>query len=103
MNFDKTTSGRVTTKRIQEQATDLYRLRQTQDAMSTFVCQVKPKSDVSEQPFEAVLLLNKDRKKSAPTVLFLHGGPHSAFPIVYILSNAYLTALGYNVLQVNYR
>ena len=47
--------------------------------------------------------MNRDGKKNAPTVLVVHGGPHSAYPAVYILSNAYLTALGYNVLQVNYR
>lgn len=54
-------------------------------------------------PCEAVLLINKEGKKNAPTVLFLHGGPHTAFAAAHILSNAFLNLVGYNVLQVNYR
>ena len=71
--------------------------------LTVLACQVLPKSGDPASPFEAVLLLNKEGKQGAPTVLTPHGGPHSAFPAVYLLSNAYLNALGYNVLQVNYR
>lgn len=52
---------------------------------------------------EAVVLMSKNGGSKAPTVLVPHGGPHSAYPAAYILSFAYLNALGYNVLQVNYR
>jgi len=57
----------------------------------------------TEQKFEAVLLMNAEGKSGAPTVVTPHGGPHSAFPAVYMLSNAYLNLLGYNVIQVNFR
>ena len=53
--------------------------------------------------FEAVLLINTQGKKNAPTVLTPHGGPHSVFPTSFLMSNLYFNILGYNVLQVNYR
>ena len=65
--------------------------------------QVTPAVGPAGQRFDAVLLLNAECKRNAPTVLTPHGGPHSAFPAVYLLSNAYLNLLGYNVIQVNYR
>lgn len=37
----------------------------------------------------------------APSLLFLHGGPHSAYVASYISSIAYLAALGYVVLIVS--
>ncbi len=69
----------------------------------TILQQVTPTVGPAEQRFDAVLLLNAEGKKNAPTVLTPHGGPHSAFPAVYLLSNAYLNLLGYDVIQVNYR
>ena len=71
--------------------------------MDTLLRQVTPTVGPAWQSFEAVLLLNAGGKKNAPTVLTPHGGPHSAFPAVYLLSNAYPNLLGYNVIQVNYK
>ena len=65
--------------------------------------QVQSSIDNAASKFEAVLLLNTQGKKRAPTVLVPHGGPHSVFPVSYLMSNLYFNILGYNVLQINYR
>lgn len=49
------------------------------------------------------MLFNRQGNKQAPTVLTPHGGPHSGFVAAYVLSNTFLTLLGYNVLLINYR
>ena len=36
-----------------------------------------------------------------PALLFLHGGPHSAYVASYVSSVAYLAALGYVVIIVS--
>lgn len=41
--------------------------------------------------------------KKAPVILFPHGGPHSCSTTAFALSVAFLTHLGYAVIQVNYR
>lgn len=52
--------------------------------------------------FDATLVLGRPGK-AAPGILFLHGGPHSAYAASYVHSVAFLASLGYNVVIPNYR
>ncbi|GAQ80280.1 Dipeptidyl aminopeptidase [Klebsormidium nitens] len=57
-------------------------------------------------PFDAVLVEStsgNDAPGSAPLLLAPHGGPHSAIPTSWIMSYAFLAALGFKVLHVNFR
>jgi len=45
----------------------------------------------------------KHRSGPCPVIVFPHGGPHSAVAINYYTPFAFLTALGYCVVAVNYR
>ncbi|XP_003573923.1 acylamino-acid-releasing enzyme 1 isoform X1 [Brachypodium distachyon] len=58
--------------------------------------------DGAKLPFEAIFVSCKD-STSSPTVVVLHGGPHSVYPSSYSKSLAFLYAQGYNLLVVNYR
>lgn len=51
--------------------------------------------------FEAVVVRRQSAATPAPAVLFLHGGPHSAYVASYVSSIAYLAALGYVVVVVS--
>ena len=53
-------------------------------------------------PFEAIFVSCKDSSHS-PTVVILHGGPHSVSVSSYVKSSAFLASLGFNLLIVNYR
>ncbi len=53
-------------------------------------------------PFDATLILSRPGER-APGVLFLHGGPHSAYPAAYLHALAFLANLGYNLVVPNYR
>lgn len=53
-------------------------------------------------PFDATLVLGRPGE-AAPGVLFLHGGPHSAYPAAYLHALAFLASLGYNLVVPNYR
>lgn len=53
-------------------------------------------------PFEAIFVSCKDSSRS-PTVVILHGGPHSVSVSSYVKSSAFLASLGFNLLIVNYR
>ncbi|GJN20616.1 hypothetical protein PR202_gb08014 [Eleusine coracana subsp. coracana] len=53
-------------------------------------------------PFEAIFVSQKDSER-CPTVVVLHGGPHSVYPSSYSKSLAFLFVQGYNLLVVNYR
>ncbi|PWZ52362.1 Acylamino-acid-releasing enzyme 1 [Zea mays] len=53
-------------------------------------------------PFEAIFVSHKD-SASNPTIVVLHGGPHSVYPSSYSKSLAFLFSQGYNLLVVNYR
>ncbi|KAJ1295586.1 hypothetical protein BS78_01G234800 [Paspalum vaginatum] len=53
-------------------------------------------------PFEAIFVSHKD-SASNPTIIVLHGGPHSVYPSSYSKSLAFLFSQGYNLLVVNYR
>jgi acylaminoacyl-peptidase len=53
-------------------------------------------------PFEAIFVSCKD-SASNPTIVVLHGGPHTVYPSSYSKSLAFLHAQGYNLLVVNYR
>ncbi|CAL5219578.1 g1438 [Coccomyxa viridis] len=52
--------------------------------------------------FDATVVLGRP-KEAAPGILFLHGGPHSAYAASYVHSVAFLASLGYNVVIPNYR
>lgn len=52
--------------------------------------------------FDATLVLGRPQE-AAPGILFLHGGPHSAYAASYVHSVAFLASLGYNVVVPNYR
>ncbi|KAK9901675.1 hypothetical protein WJX75_007946 [Coccomyxa subellipsoidea] len=53
-------------------------------------------------PFDATLVLGRPQEK-APGILYLHGGPHSAYPTTYLHAPAFLASLGYNLIVPNYR
>ncbi len=69
----------------------------------------------AKQPFEAIFVSPKasNNKPSAgetkspddipPLVLVLHGGPHSVTQTSFSRTAAFLSALGFNLLHVNYR
>uniref|UniRef100_A0A0A9DNG0 Peptidase S9 prolyl oligopeptidase catalytic domain-containing protein n=1 Tax=Arundo donax TaxID=35708 RepID=A0A0A9DNG0_ARUDO len=59
-------------------------------------------SDGGKLPFEAIFVSSKDSSCS-PTVVILHGGPHSVSVSSYSKSSAFLASLGFNLLIVNYR
>ena len=64
---------------------------------------MRPTTQPEDIGFEAVLLLNAEGTRSAPTIVTPHGGPHSGFVAGYSHPNTYFNMLGYNVLQVNFR
>lgn len=53
-------------------------------------------------PFEAIFVSYDDSSHS-PTVVILHGGPHSVSVSSYVKSSGFLASLGFNLLIVNYR
>ena len=53
-------------------------------------------------PFDATLLLGRPDQR-APGILFLHGGPHSAYTAGFMHALAFLAGLGYNLVVPNYR
>jgi hypothetical protein len=60
----------------------------------------------AQLPFDAVLVESTSGSSSsgtAPLLLAPHGGPHSAIPTSWIMSYAFLAALGFKVLHVNFR
>ncbi|XP_062205252.1 acylamino-acid-releasing enzyme 2-like isoform X2 [Phragmites australis] len=59
-------------------------------------------SDGGKLPFEAIFVSSKDSSHS-PTVVILHGGPHSLSVSSYSKSSSFLASLGFNLLIVNYR
>ncbi|XP_071675423.1 acylamino-acid-releasing enzyme 2 isoform X2 [Lolium perenne] len=59
-------------------------------------------SDGGQLPFEAIFVSCEDSSQK-PTVLILHGGPHSTSVSSYSKSSAFLASLGFNLLVVNYR
>jgi acylaminoacyl-peptidase len=72
-------------------------------------------SEGAKQPFEAIFVSPKasNNKPSAgetkspddipPLVLVLHGGPHAVTQTSFSRTAAFLSALGFNLLHVNYR
>ncbi|KAF3326312.1 acylamino-acid-releasing enzyme isoform X1 [Carex littledalei] len=56
----------------------------------------------AKNPYEAIFVSCKE-SLSHPTILVLHGGPHSVFTSCYYKSYAFLSSLGFNILMVNYR
>jgi len=59
-------------------------------------------SSGGQLPFEAIFVSCEDSSRK-PTVLVLHGGPHSTSVSSYSKSSAFLASLGFNLLIVNYR
>ncbi|KAG8091599.1 hypothetical protein GUJ93_ZPchr0012g18853 [Zizania palustris] len=59
-------------------------------------------SDGGKLPFEAIFVSCKDSSHK-PTILILHGGPHSISVSNYSKRSAFLASLGFNLLIVNYR
>lgn len=55
----------------------------------------------SDLSFEAVVVRRRCTSTPGPALLYLHGGPHSAYVASYISSVAYLAALGYIVIIVS--
>ncbi|XP_042030975.1 acylamino-acid-releasing enzyme-like isoform X2 [Salvia splendens] len=71
-----------------------------------------PVRDVSEnptkgacKPFEAIYVSSKSSKSESPDplIVVIHGGPHTVLLASYSESLAFLSALGYSLLIVNYR
>ncbi|KAL5224477.1 hypothetical protein ABZP36_011116 [Zizania latifolia] len=66
---------------------------------------INPSDDLSDGgklPFEAIFVSCKDSSHK-PTILILHGGPHSISVSSYSKTSAFLASLGFNLLIVNYR
>ncbi|KAB8112754.1 hypothetical protein EE612_051449, partial [Oryza sativa] len=59
-------------------------------------------ADGAKLPFEAIFVSWKD-SATRPTIVVLHGGPHTVYPSSYSKSLAFLYSQGYNLLVVNYR
>ncbi|KAJ4767510.1 Acylamino-acid-releasing enzyme [Rhynchospora pubera] len=59
-------------------------------------------SSGAKNPYEAIFA-SCEESASHPTILVLHGGPHSVFTSSYYKSYAFLSSLGFNILMVNYR
>ena len=69
------------------------------------VLQLKPEpapKGRGDVPFDATLVLGRPGQK-APGILFLHGGPHTAYSAAYLHALAFLASLGYNLVVPNYR
>ncbi|KAK9930969.1 hypothetical protein M0R45_018269 [Rubus argutus] len=71
-----------------------------------------PVRDVSDcltkgarKPFEATFLSSKTKRSDPfdPLLVILHGGPHSVYVSSFSKSLAFLSAIGFNLLLVNYR
>ncbi|XP_074312947.1 acylamino-acid-releasing enzyme isoform X1 [Silene latifolia] len=62
-------------------------------------------SEGASKPFEAMFVSAKTEKNGScnPTIVVLHGGPHSVMTSGFSKSLAFLTSIGYNLLIVNYR
>ena len=66
--------------------------------------QLKPADETgggADIGFEAAVVRRRSTATPAPALLFLHGGPHSAYIASYVSSVAYLAALGYVVIIVS--
>ena len=69
------------------------------------VLQLKPEpapKGRGDVPFDATLVLGRPGRK-APGILFLHGGPHTAYSGRLLHALAFLAGLGYNLVVPNYR
>ncbi|KAI3844357.1 hypothetical protein MKX03_021531 [Papaver bracteatum] len=62
-------------------------------------------TDGARTPYEAIFVSSKTRKSGAcdPLIVILHGGPHFLVLTDYNKNHAFLSALGYSLLIVNYR
>ena len=57
----------------------------------------------AEDACEAIVLHRRSAPGPAPCVLVPHGGPHGAFTTSFVMYYAFLCALGYHVVLVNFR
>ncbi len=59
----------------------------------------------AKQPFEAIFVSGETKSPDdiPPLVLVLHGGPHAVTQTSFSRTAAFLSALGFNLLHVNYR
>nr|XP_011467693.1 PREDICTED: acylamino-acid-releasing enzyme-like isoform X2 [Fragaria vesca subsp. vesca] len=71
-----------------------------------------PVRDVSDSltkgarnPFEAIFVSSKTNRSDSfdPLIVFIHGGPHTVSSSSFSKSLAFLSAIGFNLLLVNYR
>lgn len=53
--------------------------------------------------FEAIVIHRPSASSPAPGLLVPHGGPHGAFTTGFVLYYAFMAALGYHVVLVNFR
>ncbi|RZC49835.1 hypothetical protein C5167_018264 [Papaver somniferum] len=62
-------------------------------------------TDGARTPYEAIFVSSKTRKSGAcdPLIVSLHGGPHFLVSTNYNKNHAFLSALGYSLLILNYR
>eukprot|EP00271_Cylindrocystis_brebissonii_P008724 TRINITY_DN23204_c0_g1_i1.p1 TRINITY_DN23204_c0_g1~~TRINITY_DN23204_c0_g1_i1.p1 ORF type:complete len:820 (-),score=144.15 TRINITY_DN23204_c0_g1_i1:1094-3553(-) len=71
------------------------------------VARGQPLSEGAKQPFEAIFVRRQQADLAAgvlpPLVVVPHGGPHASTSTTFSMPYAYLTALGFSVLHVNYR
>lgn len=67
----------------------------------------QPLPEGAKQPFEAIFVRRQGFEKAvmepSPLVVVPHGGPHGVTATTFSMPYAYLCALGFSVLHVNYR
>lgn len=69
----------------------------------TELLDITPTCGDASIPFQAIVQMPRSGPGPFPTVLFPHGGPHSAIACNYYLPFAFLVAQGYCVVAVNFR
>ncbi|GAB4843293.1 hypothetical protein Ancab_013258 [Ancistrocladus abbreviatus] len=59
----------------------------------------------ASKPFEAIFVSSNSKKKDTcdPLIVILHGGPHDVASTTFSQSSAFLAAMGFSLLIVNYR
>ena len=77
-------------------------LRSKYDSVALMASQVPPTAGPKDFASEAILLQGQPGKP-APTLVFPHGGPHSAYPDGFWPAAGFLCALGFNIILVNFR
>lgn len=78
-------------------------VREQLERVGVEVMRLQPSVGSRDVPFEAVVLHRTDKPGPRPTILFPHGGPHSAYAAQFFMPLSFMVSLGYTVVLLNYR